>query len=425
MAATLEIDHEDLFESLPALIDPEQVGDAKEVWHELAELASKLDGSDGDRLLGLLAIQWFNEEGFAALDEIRAQQDLPYDVWEEVLWRVLSHAIQESPKLAVEYLLALPKRPHKLVSDLMRQWARTDISSALDFASTVPQGDLRMLLQAGVAEQWARQDPRNLLEDLSVLPESVRYGAARIGVETIARYSLQEAGMLAMQIGDPHLRFDAVRWLLPNEPKTLLDWLLGDSAVYEFIVDDIRLRERLVYKLVDIDPRLAFALATEQPIAEWGPGVKDMMEQYYLRIPGSTSGIGLEAQIMRYIAANDIELALQLLPDIREGETKWVGTLQVGNPLIYQGDFMSAFNLASQLPVSSHEDYFAGIINTWRILDPIGLLESINQFPSAELRSRVAYYLLRWDRRHCILKTSQVETLEQLLNRVDRDFLQY
>lgn len=412
LAAQLEIDPEEFTESLTSLIDVEQVGDAKKVWHEFAELARDVDEWYSVELLGPLAIQWYNKEGFEALDEIDAQRDLSPDLRERVLRSVLLHVGRESPRLALEYLLELPNTYAWVASSLIGQWARVDLPAALEFAGTVPQSDLRETMQQWVASEWAHQDPQDLLRNLTVLPESVRWMAVPNAIEVVAQYSLQEAGALALQIGDPKLRSYAVNWLFPiwskQEPSTLLDWLLGDPA-FEAIADSVR--RRLVFTVVDIDPRRAFALALKHPITE--------QEQ------GSSSAIGLESEALREIAEFDVGLALELLPKSRGGQTKLNATYYIGNALVYQGDLEQAFDLAQQLPVSSRESYFNRIIANWRGQDPIGLLEAIDEFPTAPLRSRVAYFLLQWDRWYCVLGSAQVETLQQRLNRIDRDNLQH
>lgn len=412
LAAQLEIDVEEFIESLASLIDVEQVGDAKKAWHVFAELAREVDERVSNELLGPLAIQWFNKEGFDALDEIRDQRDLSPDLRERVLRSVLLHLGRESPRLALDYLLALPNTYAWIAGSLIGQWARVDLPAAIEFADTVPQSDLRETMQQRVASEWAQQDPLDLLRNLTVFPVHVRWAAAPDAIRAIAEYSLEEAGAEALQLGDPRLRNVTVAMLLEiwaeQEPSTLLDWWLHAPA-YEAIDDWVR--QRLVWTTVDIDPRRAFALALKHPIAE--------QEQ------GFFSAAGLEAATLEEIAGSDVDLALELLPECREGQTKLTATYHVGNELMYRGDLEQALDLAQQLPVSSREIYFNRIIANWRNLDPIGLLEAIDEFPTAPLRSRVAYFLLQWDRWHSLLDSAQVETLQKLLNRIDRDYLRY
>lgn len=407
-------------------VNAETVSDPKTAWFELATLSTERKyWSETRGLLGRLAIQWFKADGFAALDEIRTAFPRG-DETRESVETVLSSVARENPEAALEYLTSLSRREYILEDVVMKIWAEKDVQAALEATFNISSNKLREDLQRDVAGEWGKQEPRFLLKNLEVLPEPVRYVAVRTATATIAESSLQEAGEYALQIEDSVLKETAVSWLLPlwseREPHTLLDWLLEDTANAPLIA---KLRTQIVYSVLDDDPRRAFQLAREHPIEDWEPGMEGQLQQLLLDVPFNTSGVGLEAEIMDNIARSDPIIARQLLSGVREGKTKLVATLHVGDALRYRGEIDEAFDLADQLPEPDRDKYRWGVIVKWINGDPIGLVDALSEVPSATLQSTTAMQLLRWNRRNDTLTDSQVGKLQEYLNEDDRQSLEY
>lgn len=399
--------------------------DPKNEWIDFAELTKRYRSGEVweiYKILEGLAIQWYQLEGISAIDEIRELAGNDYSL-EGSFRSILKHIALEDPRLALDYVLSLPGRNSILKDDLMRIWAEEDLSGALEATHAVSDDALRKDLQSEVVAVWAEREPHYILRNLDVLPEPVRYVAASVGVMEIAKNSLQEAGEFALQIEDLKLRTTAVSWLVPiwstHEPSTLLDWLIDDPS-YESIVSE--LRSQLVSNLLDSDPRGAFQIARDQPRAEWDRG--SMIETFIQMSPNMQHSfpppVGLEAHIMKEIAESDSQLALELLPDVREGETKFEATLHLGKALVYQGDVSEAFNLAQQLPESDRDHYYSRLVSQWGQEDPTSLLESLEKFRSAKHQSSAAAFLLRSDRKHNTLDETKVEMLRRHLSETDR-----
>ncbi len=396
--------------------------DPKSTWLDLAELSK----SRGSMLLERLAVQWYLVEGVSAISEIRDLAGEDYSL-QKSFGAVLKHIASENPRFALNYLLKLPSREYVLEDALMRIWAEMDPQGALEATHAIGDDSIREDLQGEVASVWAKKEPRYVLKNLDVIPEPVRFVAARVGVEEIAKNSLQEAGEYATKIEDLDLRATVASWLIPIwsriEPSTMLNWLLDDPA-NEPIVGEIR--KQLIYSILDYNPRRAFQLAKGEPSDEWDRGTNESLVEMLPSMQHLLSPpVGQEAHIMKEIAGSDTQLALELLPQVREGRTKFEAALHVGNALVYQGIVADAFDLAEQLPESDRERYYVLLVDNWSHEDPVSLIESMEELPSVELQSSAAAQLLRSDRQQQALDDAQLRSLRQYLSQADRVLLDW
>lgn len=395
--------------------------DPKNTWLDFAELSKSYRTMEILELLERLAIQRYLLIGVSAISEVRDLAGKDYSL-QKSFGAVLKYIAMEDPKFALDYLLKLPSRDYVLEDALMRIWAETDLQGALEATYAIVDDSLRKDLQGEVASVWAKKEPRFVLQNLDLIPEPVRFVAARVGVQEIAESSLQEAGEYAMSIDDQALRTDAVSWLIPIwsrfEPSTMLDWLLDDPANEPIVEEN---RQQLIYNILDYNPRRAFQLAKGQSSDDWDRGTHELLAQMRPetrhRLPPP---VGQEAHIMKEIAESDTQLALELFPDVREGTTKFEAALHVGSALVYLGSVQDAFDLAEQLPEPDRDRYYARLVNEWTREDPISLMESIEELPTLGLQSFAAARLLRLDRQQNTLDEFQVTSLRKYLSETDR-----
>lgn len=399
----------------------DSVQDPKNTWLDFAELPKSNRTMEIFELLERLAVQWYLVNGISVMDELRDLASEDFSVWDSSR-SVLKHIAAEDPRFALDYAISMPGRNSRTVDALMRIWAEMDLQGALEATNSIGDDSLRRTFQSKVASVWAKKEPHYVLQNLEVIPEPVRFVAARVGVAEIAESSLQEAGKYAMLIEDLDLRTTAVSWLIPiwssYEPTTMLDWLLGDLANAPIVAE---LRRQLIYNVLDSNPRRAFQLALGQPNDEWDRGINEFLvemrpsRQHLLPPP-----VGQEAHIMKEIAESDTQLALELLPQVREGRTKFEAALHVGNALVYHGDFRDALELAEQLPESDRDGYYGQLVDKWTHEDPVSLIESLGELPSADLQSFAAAQVLRADRHQNALNEHQISELRQHLSQADR-----
>ncbi|MYF03233.1 MAG: hypothetical protein F4227_09795 [Gammaproteobacteria bacterium] len=414
IATKLSLEKKYAIEVYRAHVKVELIEEPRKVWYQIAKFITE-DHTEYDRgdLLERLAIHWFDKDGFAIIEEIQnlnGRDISPYAGKYDSILAIVDSAARRSPRKAFEYVTNLPEREYSLEELVIRRWAETDVHAAIEAVASIGSADTREDWQREIANVWADKEPRYILQNLNVLPERARYVAARAGVAKIAESSLHEAGDLALQIKDSSLRTIAVRWLLPiwseREPHSLLDWFLKNASSTGLIEE---IREQLVYHTLDSDPVRAFQFAVEHQIMN----------------SSGTSGIGLEAQILYNISRKDLNLARELLADVRDGITKRVATLHVGRAMRYQGDIREAMDLAQDLTETEQDWYFSLIIFDWIDGDPSGLVDEISIFPTVDLRSTVAQRLLRWNRRYDKLTDKQIETLQKHLKEDDVDQLYF
>ncbi len=430
IATKLSLEKKYAIEVYRAHVKVELIEEPRKVWYQIAKFITE-DHTEYDRgdLLERLAIHWFDKDGFAIIEEIQnlnGRDISPYAGKYDSILAIVDSAARRSPRKAFEYVTNLPEREYSLEELVIRRWAETDVHAAIEAVASIGPADTREDWQREIANVWADKEPRYILQNLNVLPERARYVAARAGVAKIAESSLHEAGDLALQIKDSSLRTIAVRWLLPiwseREPHSLLDWILKDSFNTR-LIDEIR--EQLVYHTLDSDPVRAFQLARQHPIVDWTPGLGGGFRRSQLMVPPDTPAVGLEAQIFHDISQSDLDLALDLLVDVREGITKRVAMLQAGRAFRYRGDIQEAIDLAQELTETEQDWYFSLIIFDWIDGDPSGLVDEISIFPTVDLRSTVAQRLLRWNRRYDKLTDKQIETLQKHLKEDDVDQLYF
>ena len=405
-------------------LNAESVQDPKDMWIRLYTIAENSRMPGIGRQLESLAFQWYQAEGISVLDEIRAQSKKDAS---SSLRRILLHIALENPGFALNYVLKLPIRHYSLEEELIRTWAEANLQSALEATYTVRDDRIRRDLQQEIASVWAEKEPRYLLQNLDALPEPVRYVAARAGVAEIAKISLQEAGEYALQIEDLKLRSMAVSWLIPiwstHEPSTLLDWVLNDPVNQPIVME---LRNQLVSRSLDSDPKGAFQIALGVPSSQWDGGsayiLKDLPPDLQYSLPPSDE---LVAEVMDSIGMSDPQLALALLSVVKEGDTKFVAALHLGEALVFQGNVSDALQLAHQLPETHRDRYYSRLASNWSHEDPVSLIESIDEFPSAKHKSSVAARLLRADRRRNAFNEAQVDSLRQHLSESDKNWVDW
>ena len=134
----------------------------------------------------------------------------------------------------------------------------------------------------------------------------------------------------------------------------------------------------LVTNLVNTDPRRAFDIALQQPISE--------------RMGGMYTP-ALEAQILGQIVYQDFDLAVELLPKVREGSSRAQAYTSVGNQYINLGQSSKAVDIGHKLTANEQTQYFQSIAYTWATIDAGGLVESFKNLPTAEIRANLAQTL--------------------------------
>lgn len=380
------------------------VDDPKDIWEEMITLVDP-ENFEQQQVLANIAVQWYEQDGIGVIEEINAGS-LDATIASAAVDAVLSAAVKVNAEEAFQYAQTIPSDGYYSgpLREVIRSWASTDPQAAFEAATSIDQSAQREYLQGIVVTVWASNDPYYVLENSESFPLQIRDEGISNAIEEIAQSSPQEAAALALEQGDGFM--GALNFMLPT--SVMLNWVRQDVEAAENWVFNGPVSEEkrdnwvraFVSNLVNSDPRRAFELALEQPKAEGG---------FAAWLPP------LEIQVFDRIVYTDLDLAIELLPKIPEGESRSGAYSSVGNQYLNQGKSDKAMNLGLQLPADEQENYFQGIAYTWSSVDPGGLVESIKSLPTPELRASLAQAVSSgWMKDN--FTDAQLEVLKQYLN---------
>lgn len=354
-------------------------------------------------LLIQVAEAWFDASGLSVLNEINRSL-VDRQTRQSVLHAIVHRLVQTNPLEAFDYVNSLGDNGDNLLVSLARAWSSLDPESALNAALTVESDRLRRNLEHAIAQVWASSDPHFILNNLDRLPASSQAAAQSEAIMAIARTSPAEAAQLMAGMVDPTIHYSVAYTIVSNWVRTdvssALNWVLNNDELKN-------LREHLLpvvlNGLASENPELALQTALDQPIGSYGSG--------------------MEVRVLSYIASVDPLKALELLPQVRDGQTHLYAHVSVGGALVRAGLTEKALQLASNLQESQRERYYGNLIGTWAADDFEGLYENIDQFPTDETRSSAALELLTWNSWQKSLSVEQIEKAKTFLTNRDAETL--
>lgn len=381
-----------------------RVNDPRAAWHEVIALY-KPNNSSHTRALRNITRQWYEQVGFGVLDNVNSS-DLEKHVKSDLIVQLLEHAVADEPYQAFQYSLAVPSenRDSSATSRVVKTWAVSDPEAAYQAASSIEKSGDREYFQLRVARIWALNEPRDVMDKVESFPPNIREWVTVDAIRGIARVSPEEAAELAVKHGrggpNDFLPSSVIGIWIEIDLEAALNWVystpLDEGKRYTWV-------SAITSNLVESDPRRAFDIAVKQEIPDINLLGMEMFE------------MGLDAEVIWRICDQDLELAVELLPKVREGKTRTSASTAIGLRYIELGDSKKAFNLGLQLTEDSQAEYFESISRTWGNIDPAGLIESIEDFPTKEIRVNVASSLTRRSSRKKF-SYAQLEILKQYLD---------
>ena len=360
-------------------LNMEQIKDPKTRWYELVAVP-EAESVLGYEVVSRIAYMWYQEEGINVLEEILSAE-AGERFQRNSINLILEFIALEDPTLAFQYAQDIPQEgvflnfPPSL--RVVSVWAQMDPVAALEAVQEIEPSGIRERLQNSAVSAWASTNPRQLLKNLEIIPEYSKLTAVNRSFSNLAQSSPNEASDLVLRLKDPEMRANAAgalvyRWSQDDVNATLA-WVL-DYPKTEPI--RTRLFSTVLSMMADSDPKRAVQIASEQPIP--------VGQQ-----------VGLEAQLVSSLAFSDIDTALELLPKVRDGETKSAVYRTVGVSLVANGEAQKALSLAQQLPDTANDRFYRAIAYEWAKFDPPAVLTALKEFPTAEIRSSVARELSR------------------------------
>ena len=376
----------------------------KEAWYQVIALTEP--NHEHYQILTQIAATWIQASGIDVLDEIISSVS-DDDMRAAVSLEILGEVARSMPDQAFAFALNLESDYREFVaSRVVETWAEQDPHSALKAAQVVPPSQFLNDLQFSAVSQWVQSNPRDVLGRLAELPVSTRESAVTEAIYLIAQDAPTEAASLVAVL-DKEFQWNARDILLESwlsqDFEAAIDWVENSKSIES--ADRPYLLQDLAAKVVWIDLERAFQIARQVSLL-------------------TESTIGSEAMIIGRIAQSDVSLALELLPQVRAGDTKTQSYVTVASKLIEQGNTPAALGLGSQLPKSDQNEFFVNLAQNWAYRDATGLLAKMESFPTREIRSKIAVSLHRINSNSKSFTDSQLAQLESYLSTEDKASLE-
>ncbi|MXZ55488.1 MAG: hypothetical protein F4Z14_04895 [Gammaproteobacteria bacterium] len=358
-----------------------KIEDPKEIWYEISNLAND-EGMEevSGYALGRVAVAWVEKEGKAVLDEIVSSMssDSEYDSALPQVFRALA---ADEPEEIFDYILQnLGDQAPEIIerSRIAYDWANSDPHGLLSRVETLPASRYRRNIISSAVYRWATKKPQQLLSNLELIPPEHQKDASRHAIRKLASTSPSEAAKYVLQVSDYSTQLSVASTLVQDwsyqDAGAAKDWVYG---LPESEPLRTALIQPLIQALVYTDPREAFQLALDQPINEQRDDLHSVR--------------GFEVLILSTIAFNDLDLAIELLPQVRDrGQSKVLAYSTIAASLIQRGKTQQAMDLGNQLPRQQQTQYYRHLASRWMMQDPKGLLKAIEEFPTNETKSKVA-----------------------------------
>ncbi|MXW52529.1 MAG: hypothetical protein F4X44_09080 [Gammaproteobacteria bacterium] len=381
----------------------EAIRDPEKAWNEGA-VPLQGDAANSETI-ARIGMAWVNESGLGVLDQIY-QSLTDSETRQSIIRSVLEQIAHMDPEGAFNFALTIESDPNdSILRDLADNWANSDPRSALTAVSGIERESLRNAVADSLVNSWAQNRPKEMFEALDGLPAEFQEKALTAAINAMLRESREETAHFVVAMEPSSLKTTSARiiasfWSNQGDPWSALEWILDEPGF-----QDIRseLLSSIMDDLAKYDPELAMSTALDQPIDENGTGF------------GALS-MGLEFDVISTLASWNLDKAIELLPQVRDGPTKIFATTRVAYSLIENDEIETAFDMAQQVPDTDRESFYLGLFTQWVLTDPVAALDSIDRFPSDEARSQMALMLIANDRYQKSLSDEQVEKAKKYLS---------
>lgn len=386
----------------------EAIGDPEKAWNDLA--VDMQHEAENTWAITRVAIAWVKQSGLSVLEQI-SQTLTDSNIQLSVVRDVLMDVAGSNPAGAFRFALSVENDPwNSTVRNVARIWANTDPRSALVAASEIEKLSVRKDAEESVLAVWATNNHQEVLEIVGNLPVHLQSTATMNAVREFAKHNPEEAARFVVEMESGLERsqtasFVASIWA-QRDHMSALEWILNEPGIEE--VRSTMLRS-VVMRLVQVDPQLAVDTALAQPIEEVESDV--VMNAY--------RGTGMELSVISSLVYSDLDKAIELLPQVREGHTRTVANRTVAAALVNEGEIDRAFSLAQQMSDGDSESFHLAIATAWAGRDPVGLLDSMDRLPGEEVKSRAAMMLISRNSFSTELSDEQVEKAKNFLTEED------
>lgn len=362
------------------------------VWNEL--VADEIPNVAQLSELVRVAKQWMDEAGFEFIQKIN--DSLTNSVVQNaVISSIVHHAAQSDAESALKQALRLsgPVRDLALRA-VATSWVGQNPIRAMKAVSAIENGGVRREMLELLVRAWAENYPTDVLEDLELVPENLRMLGEREALLALARSDPQGTAALLGNISDPELKLSLTKVLASSwadlDVHAALEWAMSEDAD---IKDQVL--ALIVGKLARKDPEFALQTALSQP-------AEDTL-------------VGMELVVIGEVAAIDLELAVEMLSQVREGLTKFLSYATLGKYLVRNNEIDRVHGLGLELPEDEREAYYNQIVHQWSASHPESLVEQLDNLPSTGNKYQAAMSLVRRNAGTNVLTKSQMEYVRGFL----------
>ena len=376
-----------------ALVDPERA------WNEL--VVSSQDDKSLRSSFVQVARLWVEERGLSVLDHVYQSLTNTETRYWVIRWVLQDFALSD-PASAFDYALTVGSdQDNDVIRSVVTAWAVSDPSAALSATDRIENAAVREEVAENVVRIWARSEPSEMLKNVYPLPSNLQELAFSVALSELAEESPEEVAHVVATMKTSSFKTSTARSvamnLLSRDHRAALDWILNEPGVQEIRSE---LLSSIMHTLTTIDPDLAMTTARAQPIKQRG-------------MVGS--GLGMEYDVISSLAYSDLDKAVELLPQVRDGQTKHLAFQAVVQELVRNEEIDRAFDLAQRVPDTDREIFYIALSGHWVMADPVAALKSIDRFPSKDTKSRTALMLVTTDQISRSLTDDQVDEARKYL----------
>lgn len=145
--------------------------------------------------------------------------------------------------------------------------------------------------------------------------------------------------------------------------------------------------------------------------------------------------MGLEASVISSLAYTNIDKALELLPDVREGKTQTTAYMGIGSGLAMNGRVAEAIELGKTLSEEDQLSYYTsvgtmsltgGLLGglTGKEAQESDVFETIDSIPHKGAQSQVAMQAIVMDKLNSSYSEEELERLQNYVSEEDREDLE-
>ena len=304
--------------------------------------------------------------------------------------RLVSSVARSDPEQVFEYLVNLGKPLNvDLLSSVSEVWFGRDPESLWNRLESKDLKYDRHEIAEDVIRHWTMREPDLALVSLDQFPAEYH----DLVYAQVALEGAEDSPLQALEL----LR-DTSDWSLTRNERADRKRNLDRTAVHHFAV------RRTISAAAEADPILTIEwIESEESnlddsmklsylnvaFQSWAGSEPNTAFEMALQTPLTDNTSGFEATVVGWVAREDVDHAIELLPRVREGKTKFSAYRRVMYRLEELDRISHALHLGSDLPENEREEYNEALASRVGDREPFDrLIEGLRALPTQELQSK-------------------------------------